>query len=112
MKVICDAVYEIPLQPSESDTKNKSDSEDNVPMTKVCKKYRQEKEMSEDEDDIPLMELRKRLKHRKFRQEHNSETEAVEMGINDDILSDSPSSLSSVESSENEQEMDWNLVDS
>ena len=34
------------------------------------------------------------------------------MGINDDILSDNPSSLSSVESSENEQEMDLNLVDS
>ena len=33
------------------------------------------------------------------------------MGISDDILSDNPSSLSSVESSENEQEMDLNLVD-
>ena len=58
------------------------------------------------------MELRKRLKHRKLRQEHNLETEAGEMGINDDILSDNPSSLSSAESSENEQEMDLNLVDS
>ena len=61
---------------------------------------------------MKTMELRKRLKHRKLRQEHNSETEAGEMGINDDILSDNPSSLSSVESSENEQEMDLNLVDS
>ena len=103
-----DAAYVIPPQPSESETANESDSEDNVPLAKLAKK----RETSEDEDDIPLMELRKRLKHRKLRQEGNLKAESKEMGTNDDILSDNPSSLSSVPSSESEQEMDVNLVDS
>ena len=107
-----DAAYVIPPQPSESETENESDSEDNVPLARLAKKYRQERETSEDEDDIPLMELRKRLKHRKLIQEGNLKAETKEMGINDDILSDNPSSLSSVPSSDSEQEMDVNLVDS
>ena len=107
-----DAAYVIPPQPSESETENESDSEDNVPLAKLAKKYRQEKETSEDEDDIPLMELRKRLYHRKFRQEGNLEAETKEIGLHDDILSDNPSSLSSVSSCDSEQKMDVNLVDS
>ena len=107
-----DAAYVIPPQPSESETENESDSEDNVPLAKLAKKYRQERETSEAKDDIPLMELRKRLKHRKLRQEGNLKAETKEMGINDDILSDNPSSLSSVPSSDSEQEIDVNLVDS
>ena len=91
---------------------NESDSEDNLPLAKLAKKYRQERETSEDEGDIPLIELRKRLKHRKLRQEGNLKAETKEIGINDDILSYNPSSLSSVPSSDSEQEMDVNLVDS
>ena len=106
-----DAAYVIPPQPSESGTEYESDSEDNVPLAKLAKKYRQERETSEDEDGIPLMELKKRLKHRKLRQEENL-AETKEMGMNEDILSDNPSSLSSVPTSDSEQEMDVNLVDS
>ena len=46
-----DAAYVIPPQPSESETENESNSEDNAPFAKVSKKYRQERETSEDEDD-------------------------------------------------------------
>ena len=101
-----EAAYVIPPQPSESETENEPDSEDNVPLTKLAKKYRQERETSEDEDDIPLKELRKRLKHRKLRQEGNLEAETKEIGLNGDILSDNPSSLSSVPSSDSEQVME------
>ena len=68
-----DAAYVIPPQP-DSETESDSDPEENVPLSKLAKKYRQEMETSEDEADIPLMELRKRLRHREMRQTQNEET--------------------------------------
>ena len=55
-----DAAYAIPPQASDSEPVSDSESEENVPLAKLAKKYRQERESSEDEDDISLMELRKR----------------------------------------------------
>ena len=60
-KRLRDAAYVIsPNASSDSD----SDSEMNVPLAKLAKKYRRERENSENESDIPKMELAKRLKCR------------------------------------------------
>ncbi|MCG8075689.1 MAG: hypothetical protein JAY75_05545, partial [Candidatus Thiodiazotropha taylori] len=57
-----DAAYVVP--PEVSDSNSDSDPEMNVPLNKLAKKYRHEREDSDSEDDIPLMELSKRLKAR------------------------------------------------
>lgn len=57
-----DAAYVIP--PEASDSSSDSDPEVNVPLDKLAKKYRHEREDSDSEDDIPLMELAKRVKAR------------------------------------------------
>ena len=51
-----DAAYAIPPQASDSEPVSDSESEENLPLAKLAKEYRQERESSEDEDDIPLME--------------------------------------------------------
>ena len=63
-----DAAYVIPPRPSDSETVSDSDPEENVPLSKLAKKYRQERGTSEDEEDIPLMVLRKRIRYREMRQ--------------------------------------------
>ena len=75
-------------------------------MSKLVKKYRQERETSEDEEDIPLMELRKRLRHREMRQIQNKETEVKDMKCNDELSSDKSSSLTLVEYSDFDNQMD------
>ena len=87
-----------------------SESEENVPLAKLTKKYRQERESSEDEDDIPLMELRKRLRYREMRQKENQNTEVKDMEYNDELPSDNSCSLPLVESSVSGEEMDVNEV--
>lgn len=57
-----DAAYVIPPQASDSEITSDSDSELDIPLAKLAKKYRHEREISEDEEDIPLMELAKRIK--------------------------------------------------
>ena len=59
-----DAAYVVPPSASESETEYDSDSEENLPLAKLAKKYRQEREFSSNESDIPLMELRKRLRQK------------------------------------------------
>ena len=81
-------------------------------MTKLAKKYRQERDTSEDEEDIPLMELRKRLRHREVRQEQKEETEVKDMECNDELLSDNSSSLPFAAYSDSDNEMDVNEVHS
>lgn len=81
-----DAAYVIPPKASDSEPASDSESEENVPLAKLAKRYRQETESSE--DDIPLMELRKRLKHRERRQNKNEETEVKEMECDEELSSD------------------------
>ena len=59
-----DATYVIPPQASESSSGSESDPDMNVPLNKLSKRYRHEREDSDSEDNIPLMELAKRLKAR------------------------------------------------
>lgn len=61
-----DAAYVIPPQASESSSSSDSDSdpEMNIPLAKLARKYRHERDNSDSEDDIPLMELAKRLRVR------------------------------------------------
>ena len=47
----------IPPQASESSSDSESDPDINVPLDKLAKGYRYEREDSDSEDDIPLMEL-------------------------------------------------------
>ena len=61
---LCNAAYVIPPQASESSSDSESDPDMNVPLNKLLKRYRHEREDSESEDNIPLMELAKRLKAR------------------------------------------------
>ena len=105
-----DAAYVIPLQASESGSDTDSESDENIPMAKLAKKCRHERESSSDEDDIPLTELRKRLRHREIRLNQNQETKAKEMECNDELPSDNSSSLPFVQSSDSEREMDVNEV--
>ena len=87
------AAYVVPPQPSDLETESDSDPEENVPLSKLAKKYRQERETSEDEEDIPLMELRKRVRHKEMRQTQNEETKVKDMECNDELSSDNSSSL-------------------
>ena len=105
-----DAAYVIPPQTSESGSDTDSESDENIPLAKLAKKCRHERESSSDEDDIPLMELRKRLRHREIRQNQNQEPKAKEMECNDELPSDNSSSLPFVQSSDSEREMDVNEV--
>ena len=107
-----DAAYVIPPQPSDSETESDSDPEENVPLSKLAKKYRQERETSEDEEDIPLMELRKRLRYREMRQTQNEETKVKDMECNDELSSDNSNSLPLFENSDSDNEMDVNEVHS
>ena len=59
-----DAAFVIPPQASESSSDSESDPDMNVPLNKLSKRYRHEREDSDSEDNIPLMELAKRLKAR------------------------------------------------
>ena len=96
----------IPPQPSDSETESDSDPEENVPLSKLSKKYRQE--TSEDEEDIPLMELRKCLRHREMRQTQNEEIKVKDMECSDELSSDNSSSLPLVEYSDSDNGMDVN----
>ena len=107
-----DAAYVIPPQPSDSETESDSDPEENVPLSKLAKKYRQERGTSEDEEDIPLMELRKSLRYREMRQTQNEETKVKDMECNDELSSDNSNSLPLVEYSDSDNEMDVNEVHS
>ena len=60
-KRLRDAAYVIPPNASSD---SDSDSEMSVPLAKLAKKYRRERDNSENESDIPKMELAKRLKCR------------------------------------------------
>ena len=103
-----DAAYAIPPQASDSEPVSDSESEENVPLAKLAKKCRQERESSEDEDDIPLMELRKCLRYREMRQKQNQNTEVKDMEYNDELPSDNSCSLTLVESSDSKDKMDVN----
>ena len=105
-----DAAYVIPPQASDSESETDSESDENIPLAKLAKKCRHERETSENEDDILLMELRKRLRQREIRQNQNQETKAKEMECNDKLPSDSSSSLPFVQSSYSERDMDVNEV--
>ena len=107
-----DAAYVIPPQPSDSETESDSDPEENVPLSKLAKKYRQERETSEDEEDIPLMELRKRLRYREMKQTQNEETKVKDMECNDELSSDNSNSLPLFEYKDSDNEMDVNEVHS
>ena len=96
-----DAAYVIPPQASESGSDTDSESDENIPLAKLAKRCRHERESSSDEDDIPLMELRKRL-NREIRQNQNQETKAKEMECNDELPSDNSSSLPFVQSSDSD----------
>ena len=111
-KRLRDAAYVLPPQALDSETDSDSDPEMNIPLSKLAKKYRQERETSEDEDDIPLMELRKRLRNRELRQKQNEDIEDKDMECNDEQRSDDSSSLPLVESSSSDSEMDVNEVHS
>ena len=76
---LCDAVYVISPQASDSKSDTESESDENIPLAKLAKKLHHERGTSEDEDYIPLMDLRKRIRHREIRQNQNQETKAKDM---------------------------------
>ena len=106
-----DAAYVIPPSASESETESDADSVEIVPLAKLVKKYRQERESSGNESDIPLMELRKRLRRREMRQNQNEETEVKDMEINEEVYSDNSIPLSSM-SDNSSSDMEVNVVSS
>ena len=86
-----DAAYVVPPQASDSELSSDSDSEMDVPLAKLAKKYRHERETSEDEDDIPLMELAKRMKCQKESVNphlSNDDSQIENMDYNDELPSD------------------------
>lgn len=103
-----EAVYVIPPQASDSEIESSSESEENVPLAKLAKQYRHERETSGDEDDIPLMELSKRLRRRELRQQNNEETEDKGMECHDELCSDNSCSLPLVESNDSASDMEVN----
>ena len=55
----------------------------NLPLAKLAKGYRHERETSEDEEDIPLLELRNGLRHRDRNQGQDIETRDKHMESQD-----------------------------
>ena len=80
-----DAAYV--MSPEPSDSVSDSDPEMNLPLAKLAKTYRHEKETSEDEEDIPLLALRNRLRHRGRKQGQDIETRDERMESQDEGLS-------------------------
>ena len=110
-----DAAYVIPPQASDSESDTDSESAENIPLAKLAKKCRHERETSSKEEDIPLwslMELRKILRHRESRQNQNEETEVKDMECNDEFHSDNASSLPFVRPNNSDVDMDVNEVHS
>ena len=58
---------------SDSDSISSETSEDEIPLNKIAKRYRKERDNSSDEEDIPLMELSNKLKQRQRRLQHENE---------------------------------------
>ena len=85
-----DAAYVVPPQASDSELSSDSDSEMDIPLAKLAKKYRHERETSENEDDIPLMELAKRMKCQKesVNPLSNDDSQIENMDYNDEWPSD------------------------
>ena len=111
-KRLRDAAYVIPPKASESESESDSDPDDNIPLAKMIKIHRQERETSEDEDDIPLMELRKRLNYRELRQNKKEDIKVKDMEYDDEVSSDNSCTLPLSDLSSSEQEMDVNVVHS
>ena len=111
-KRLRDAAYVIPPKASESESESDSDPEDNIPLARMIKKHRQERETSEDEDDIPLMELRKRLNYRELRQNKKEDIKVKDMEYDYEVSSDNSCTLPLSDLSSSEQEMDVNVVHS
>ena len=58
--------YVVP--PMNSSDESETDSEENIPLNILAKRYRRERSDSDSEDSIPLAELRQRLRERKQRE--------------------------------------------
>ena len=78
----------IPPEASESESDSVSGPDDNIPLAKMIKKHRQERETPEDEDDIPLMDLRKRLNYSDLRQNKKENIKVKDMEYDDEVSSD------------------------
>ena len=78
---------------TEDNPLSSSDSDDNIPLAKLAKKYRHERNHSDDEDDIPLLELHKRMRSREL-SDNDCQKDEV-MDINDEFVSDTPNALNS-----------------
>ena len=70
----------------------------NLPLTKLAKRYRHERETSEDEEDIPLLELRKRLRHRDRNQGQDVEMEGKDEGFDGQNDSDNAMDVNEIQS--------------
>ena len=84
-KRLRDAAYVIPPEPSDSDSD--SDPEMTLPLAKLAKRYRHERDPSEDEEDNPLLELRNMLRHRDRNQGQDMVTRDEHMESQDEGLS-------------------------
>ena len=58
-----------------------------LPLAKLAKMYRHERETSEDEEDILLLEIRNRFRHRDRKQGQNIETRDEHMESQNEGLS-------------------------
>ena len=76
-----DAAYVIPPEASESESDSDSDPDDNIPLPRMIKTHKQERETSEDEDNVPHKELRKRLNYRESRQNKKEDIKVKDMEI-------------------------------
>ena len=86
-----DAAYAVPPQALDSELSSDSDSKMDIPLAKLAKKYRHERQTPEDEDDIPLMELAKRMicqKESVSPHLSNDDSQIENMDYNDDMPSD------------------------
>ena len=105
-----DAAHVIPPKASESESESDSDPEDNIPLARMIKKHRQERETSENEDDILLMELRKRLNYRELRKNKKEDIKVKDMEYDDEVSSYNLCTLPFSDLSSSEQEMDVNNI--
>ena len=93
-----DAAYVIPPAHSDSDSSSDSDLESNLPLAKLAKMYRHERETSEDEEDIPLLELRNRSRHSVRKQGQDIEMEGQDEGFDGQNDSDNAMDVNEIQS--------------
>ena len=75
------SIYVVPPEDS-NDNISTDESDEDIPLAKIAKKYRKERDDWSSEEDIPLMELKKRLRNKTLQTKNSPPNSEKEMSTN------------------------------